>query len=242
MEFLRIKSKETFGTVSFVGVPMRGAEYNQGSGNTRKRVGTYCRFLSSRQSETIEVIIPTRVNLSEFNYGDNVYLEDVRAEPMSEGTDNGSISGWRLFAQKVTKGIEKGGNKMAKKNELNVGMEIDSKETFGELIFLRMKSPKTIENEDTGMREDVANRYVVQSSKQLAEEIITIPIDTPVRELFAGDKVEIVSPTTNLYSFGNGNFTNSYIQVFAEDIRKIDPSRKNNTKVTEEKESKVQPK
>ncbi|MFR3685928.1 MAG: DUF961 family protein [Enterococcus sp.] len=106
MEFLKIKAKETFGTVSFVGTPMRGAEYNQGTGSTRKRVGTYCRFLSSKQSETIEVIIPTRVNLSEFKYGDIVELGDVRAEPMSEGTENGAISGWRLFAQKVNKGME----------------------------------------------------------------------------------------------------------------------------------------
>ncbi|MGG5370943.1 DUF961 family protein [Enterococcus sp. AZ196] len=129
---------------------------------------------------------------------------------------------------------------MVKKNELNAGMEIDSKETFGELLFLRMKSPKTVVNEDTGMRDNVANRYVVQSSKQLAEEIITIPIETPVRELVAGDKVEIVSPTTNLYSFGNGNFTNNYIQVFAEDIRKIETSRKATPNVTEGKESKAQ--
>lgn len=129
---------------------------------------------------------------------------------------------------------------MVKKNELNAGMEIDSKETFGELLFLRMKSPKTVVNEDTGMREDVATRYVVQSSKQLAEEIITIPIETPVRELVSGDKVDIVSPTTNLYSFGNGNFTNNYIQVFAEDIRKIETPRNTTPKVTEVKESKAQ--
>ncbi|EMF0083151.1 YdcP family protein [Enterococcus hirae] len=110
---------------------------------------------------------------------------------------------------------------MPKKNELNAGMEIDSQETFGELLFLRMKSAKTEIDEDTGQRQEVARRYVVQSSKQLAEEIITVPIETPLREFVAGDKVEIVNPTTNLYAFGNGNYTNSYIQVFAEDIRKV---------------------
>ncbi|EOD7438588.1 hypothetical protein ACJQ40_003132, partial [Enterococcus faecium] len=66
---------------------------------------------------------------------------------------------------------------MSKKNELNAGMEIDSKETFGELLFLRMKSPKTGVDPDTGERIDIAYRYVVQSSKQLAEEIITIPVE-----------------------------------------------------------------
>lgn len=110
---------------------------------------------------------------------------------------------------------------MPKKNELNAGMEIDSQETFGELLFLRMKSAKTEIDEDTGQRQEVARRYVVQSSKQLAEEIITVPIETPLREFVAGDKVEIVNPTTNLYAFGNGNYTNIYIQVFAEDIRKV---------------------
>lgn len=110
---------------------------------------------------------------------------------------------------------------MPKKNELNAGMEIDSQETFGELLFLRMKSAKTEIDEDTGQRQEVARRYVVQSSKQLAEEIITVPIEMPLREFVAGDKVEIVNPTTNLYAFGNGNYTNSYIQVFAEDIRKV---------------------
>ncbi|EME8272249.1 hypothetical protein KRC45_002595 [Enterococcus faecium] len=39
---------------------------------------------------------------------------------------------------------------MPKKNELNAGMEIDSQETFGELLFLRMKSAKTEIDEDTG--------------------------------------------------------------------------------------------
>lgn len=113
---------------------------------------------------------------------------------------------------------------MAKKNELNVGMEIDSKETFGELLFLRMKSAKTEVDDDTGQRVEVARRYVVQSSKQLSEEIITISTEVPLRELVAGDKVEIINPTTNLYAFGNGNFANSYIQVFAEDIRKVSES------------------
>lgn len=101
MDFLRIKSKETFGTLSFVGKPIHGAEYNQGTGNNRKQVGTYYRLLSSKQSETIEVIIPTRVNMSGYAYGDIIELEEVRAEPVSEGTENGSIVGWRLFAQKV---------------------------------------------------------------------------------------------------------------------------------------------
>ncbi|PEH49621.1 DUF961 family protein [Enterococcus faecium] len=110
---------------------------------------------------------------------------------------------------------------MPKRNELNAGMEIDSNETFGELLFLRMKTEKSEVDEDTGERKSTHRRYVVQSRKQLAEEIITIPIETPLRELVAGDKVEIVNPTTNLYAFGNGNFANSYIQVFAEDIKKV---------------------
>lgn len=110
---------------------------------------------------------------------------------------------------------------MPKRNELNAGMKIDSKETFGELLFLRMKSDKTEVDEDTGERKATHRRYVVQSRKQLSEEIITIPVETPLRELVAGDKVEIINPSTTLYGFGNGTFSNSYIQVFAEDIRKI---------------------
>lgn len=110
---------------------------------------------------------------------------------------------------------------MPKRNELNAGMEIDSEETFGDLLFLRMKSDKSEVDEDTGERRSTFRRYVVQSRKQLGEEIITVPIDTPLRELVAGDKVKLVNPTTNLFGFGNGNFSNSYIQVFAEDIVKV---------------------
>lgn len=106
MDFLKIKPKETFGTLSFVGKPIKGAEYMQGSGQSRKHVGNYCRLLSSRQSETIEFVFPSRVNLSEFKYGDVVSIADVRAEPMSEGTENGAIVGWRLFAQTIKKGNE----------------------------------------------------------------------------------------------------------------------------------------
>ncbi|MFB8450020.1 DUF961 family protein [Enterococcus thailandicus] len=104
MDFLKLKSGETFGNLSFVGRPVKGGEYTQGSGQARKHVGNYCRLLSARQSETIEVIFPTRVNLSEFQYGDTVSIEDVRAEPLSEGTENGAIVGWRLFAQNLKKG------------------------------------------------------------------------------------------------------------------------------------------
>ena len=110
---------------------------------------------------------------------------------------------------------------MAKRNELNAGMEIDADETFGDMTFLRMKSPKTEIDEDTGERIPVALRYVVIARKQLSEEIITVPVETPLRELVAGDKVKLVNPTTNLLGFGNGNFASSYIQVFAEDIKKL---------------------
>ncbi|EOD7438392.1 DUF961 family protein [Enterococcus faecium] len=110
---------------------------------------------------------------------------------------------------------------MPKKNELNGGMEIDSKETFGELIFLRMKSAKAEDDVDTGEKNVNAYRYVVQSSKQLSEEIITVPAENGFREFHYGDKVELINPTANLLGFGgNGNFASSYIQVFAEDIRK----------------------
>lgn len=127
---------------------------------------------------------------------------------------------------------------MPKRNELNAGMEIDSNETFGELLFLRMKSEKTEVDEDTGERRATHRRYVVQSRKQLAEEIITVPIDTPLRELVAGDTVEIVNPTTNLYAFGNGNFANSYIQVFAEDILKVtDPTKVGSTTTNQKNEA-----
>lgn len=105
MEFLKLKPKETFGTLSFVGKPIKNDQYMQGSGQSRKHVGNYCRLLSSRQSETIEVIIPARVNLNEFEFGDVVTLEDVKAEPMSESTGTGAITGWRLFAQNIKKGI-----------------------------------------------------------------------------------------------------------------------------------------
>lgn len=50
---------------------------------------------------------------------------------------------------------------MPKKNELNAGMEIDSQETFGELLFLRMKSAKTEIDEDTGQRQEVARRWIL---------------------------------------------------------------------------------
>lgn len=106
MEFLKIKPKETFGTLTFVGKPTKGAEYMQGSGQTRKHAGNYARLLSSLQRETIEIIISPRVNLNEFKYGDVVSITDVRAEPMSEGTENGAIVGWRLFAQTIKKGNE----------------------------------------------------------------------------------------------------------------------------------------
>lgn len=104
MDFLKIKPKETFGTLSFVGKPIKGSEYMQGSGRDRRHIGNYCRLLSSRQSETIEIILPTRVNLSEFNFGDVVAIEDVKVEPMSESTNNGAIVGWRIFAQNMKKG------------------------------------------------------------------------------------------------------------------------------------------
>ncbi|PEH49620.1 DUF961 family protein [Enterococcus faecium] len=106
MEFLKVRPKETFGTLSFVGKPIKGAEFTQGSGQNRKHVGNYCRLLSSRQSETIEIIFPTRVNLNDFNFGDVVSIEDVKVEPMSESTGSGAITGWRLFAQSMKKGNE----------------------------------------------------------------------------------------------------------------------------------------
>ncbi|MEI1233488.1 hypothetical protein IGJ83_003471 [Enterococcus pernyi] len=104
MEFLKIKPQETFGTLSFIGKPIKGAEYTQGSGQARKHVGNYCRLLSSKQSEAVEVIFPTRVNLSDFAYGDVVSIEDVRVEPISESTGSGAITGWRIFAQSIKKG------------------------------------------------------------------------------------------------------------------------------------------
>lgn len=104
MEFLKIKPEETFGTTSFVGKPIKGAEYTQGSGNDRKHVGNYVRVLSSLQTETLEIIVNPRVNLSEFIFGEVVTLEDVKAEPMVEATRNGAIKGWRLFAQNIKKG------------------------------------------------------------------------------------------------------------------------------------------
>ena len=104
MDFLKLKPEETFGSMTFVGRPVKGGEYTQGTGQSRKHVGNYCRLLSARQSETIEVIFPPRVNLSEYQYGDIVSIDDVRAEPLSEGTENGAIVGWRLFAQTIKKG------------------------------------------------------------------------------------------------------------------------------------------
>ncbi|HIB1875505.1 TPA: DUF961 domain-containing protein [Enterococcus faecium] len=104
MDFLKIKPQETFGTLSFVGKPIKGAEYTQGSGQDRKHVGNYVRLLSSRQAETLEFIVDPRINLSEFKFGDVVTIEDVKAEPMVEATRNGAIKGWRLFAQSIKKG------------------------------------------------------------------------------------------------------------------------------------------
>ncbi|MHC5250675.1 DUF961 family protein [Enterococcus sp. LJL90] len=110
---------------------------------------------------------------------------------------------------------------MAKINELNAGLELEIVDSFGELTFLRMKNPNRVQDEETGEWTDTDYRYVVQSSKQLSEETITIPVSIPLVELDFGDKVELKAPHIELFAFRNGRYTNNYIKITAEGIKKV---------------------
>lgn len=101
MEFAICEPKSTFGRLEYVGRKEEFAEYVNGR---RQPVGYYYAIMSVKQQETIEVIIPNRINTSGLSYGDEVVLRDVRCEPFSQaaGTD-GAVAGWTIKAQ----GIEK---------------------------------------------------------------------------------------------------------------------------------------
>lgn len=101
MEFAICEAKATFGRLEYVGRKEEFAEYVNGR---RQPVGYYHAIMSVKQQETIEVIIPNRVNTSGLSYGYEVILRDVRCVPFSQaaGTD-GAVAGWTIKAQ----GIEK---------------------------------------------------------------------------------------------------------------------------------------
>lgn len=110
---------------------------------------------------------------------------------------------------------------MAKINELNAGLELEVAASFGDLTFLRMKTPRREQDEETGEYRVTDYRYVVQSSKQLSEEIITIPESVPLVELEFGDKVELKDPRIELFAFTSGRYTNNYIKITADGIKKV---------------------
>lgn len=111
---------------------------------------------------------------------------------------------------------------MAKINELNEGLELELKDTFGDLTFLRMKTPTRVQDEETEQWVDTDYRYVVQSSKQLSEEIISIPASEPLKEFEFGDKVELKNPKIELFAFNQGQNrrTRNRIKITAEGIEK----------------------
>lgn len=110
---------------------------------------------------------------------------------------------------------------MPKINELNAGLELELEDTFGTLTFLRMKTPARIQDEETDQWVDTDYRYVVQSSKQLSEEIISIPASVPVKPFEFGDLVELIHPKIELFAFNQGQNrrTRNRIKITADDIK-----------------------
>lgn len=109
---------------------------------------------------------------------------------------------------------------MAKINELNKGINLNIEETFGELKFLRMKEDKKREN-DEGELISTQVRYVVQSKRQVSEEIVSIDISADRKEFEFGDQVKLINPRIEYYSFRQGNRTNNYLKVVADGIEKV---------------------
>lgn len=109
---------------------------------------------------------------------------------------------------------------MAKINELNKGISLNIEETFGELKFLRMKEDKKREN-DEGELISTQVRYVVQSKRQVSEEIVSIDVSADRKEFEFGDQVKLINPRIEYYSFRQGNRTNNYLKVVADGIEKI---------------------
>lgn len=109
---------------------------------------------------------------------------------------------------------------MAKINELNKGISLSIEETFGELKFLRMKEDKKREN-DEGELISTQVRYVVQSKRQVSEEIVSIDVSTDRKEFEFGDQVKLINPRIEYYSFRQGNRTNNYLKVVADGIEKV---------------------
>lgn len=110
---------------------------------------------------------------------------------------------------------------MAKINELNKGISLNIEETFGELKFLRMKEDKKREN-DEGELISTQVRYVVQSKRQVSEEIVSIDISADRKEFEFGDQVKLINPRIEYYSFRQGNRTNNYYdRRFIEARKKV---------------------
>lgn len=109
---------------------------------------------------------------------------------------------------------------MAKINELNKGISLNIEETFGELKFLRMKEDKKREN-DEGELISTQVRYVVQSKRQVSEEIVSIDVSADRKEFKFGDQVKLINPRIEYYSFRQGNRTNNYLKVVADGIEKV---------------------
>lgn len=109
---------------------------------------------------------------------------------------------------------------MAKINELNKGISLNIEETFGELKFLRMKEDKKRENDD-GELISTQVRYVVQSKRQVSEEIVSIDVSADRKEFEFGDQVKLINPRIEYYSFRQGNRTNNYLKVVADGIEKV---------------------
>ncbi|WP_159160504.1 DUF961 family protein [Enterococcus casseliflavus] len=109
---------------------------------------------------------------------------------------------------------------MAKINELNKGISLNIEETFGELKFLRMKEDKKREN-DEGELISTQVRYVVQSKRQVSEEIVSIDVSADRKEFEFGDHVKLINPRIEYYSFRQGNRTNNYLKVVADGIEKV---------------------
>ncbi|WP_368024444.1 DUF961 family protein [Enterococcus sp. C57] len=127
---------------------------------------------------------------------------------------------------------------MAKMNELNQEIALDVEKSFGSLKFLRMKEDKRKEDEE-GELVSTQSRYVVQSERQLSEEVISIDISVEKKMFHFGDIVQLVNPRIEYYSFRQGRRTDNYLKIVADDIVKMNPSKveDNKKKVTTESKS-----
>ena len=139
---------------------------------------------------------------------------------------------------------------MAKINELNKGISLNIEETFGELKFLRMKEDKKRKRRGELISTQV--RYVVQSKRQVSEEIVSIDVSADRKEFEFGDQVKLINPRIEYYSFRQGNRTNNYLKVVADGIEKVqkkvdqrkpelhEQKRISNNKISEKRTTKIQ--